>query len=156
MCTAEAEAATHDRFTSAHFLNHPQVSVVVDQYATQEVTLIGKVKTPDAYPIATPRPILDILALGCGLDDVADRNVLVERHGNQTNPIRNNLSNDREQAIKEQVLVDPGDTIVVSKAGIVCVIGDGNRPGGYTMTNNESNKTLLEALANAGGTARNC
>ena len=154
MTPADAAAAIHDRYVSSHFLNHPQVSVVVDQYATQEVTLIGEVRTPGAYPIATPRPILDVLALGGGLDDVADRNVLLERHGDQGSPIHYNLSNDAEQAIKEQVLVDPGDTVVVAKAGIVYVLGDVNRPGGYTMSNNESKMTLLEALANAGGTAK--
>jgi polysaccharide biosynthesis/export protein len=154
MSPAEAATAIHDRFVSSHFLNHPQVAVVVDQYATQEVTLIGEVRTPGAYPIATPRPILDVLALGGGLNDVADRNVLVERHGDQTNPIRYNVSNDAEQAIKEQVLVNPGDTVVVAKAGIVYVLGDVNRPGGFTMSNNESKMSLLEALSIAGGAAK--
>jgi polysaccharide export outer membrane protein len=154
MTPGEAATAIHDRFVSSHFLNHPQVSVVVDQYATQEVTLIGEVRTPGAYPIATPRPILDVLALGGGLNDVADRSVLVERHGDQTNPIRYNVSNDGEQAIKEQVLVNPGDTVVVARAGIIYVLGDVNRPGGYTMSNNESKMSLLEALANAGGAAK--
>jgi polysaccharide export outer membrane protein len=152
---AEAATAIHDRYISAHFLNHPQVAVVVDQYATQEVTLIGEVKTPGAYPIATPRPILDVLALGGGLTDYADRKVLVERHGDPTNPIQYNVSNNGEKALKDQVLVNPGDTVVVVKAGIVYVLGDVNRPGGYSMTsNNESRMSLLEALANAGGPAK--
>ena len=151
---AEAAIAIHDRYVNAHFLNHPEVSVVVDQYATQEVTLIGEVRAPGAYPIATPRPILDVIALGGGLNDVADRSVLVERHGDQNNPIRYNVSNDAKEAIQEQVLVNPGDTVVVPKAGIVYVLGDVNRPGGYTMNNNESKMSLLEALANAGGAAK--
>jgi polysaccharide biosynthesis/export protein len=151
---AEAATAIHDRYISSHFLNHPQVAVVVDQYATQEVTLIGEIKTPGAYPIATPRPILDVIALGGGLTDYADREILVERHGDQTNPVRYNVSNNAQQAIQDQVLVNPGDTVVVAKAGIVYVLGDVNRPGGYTMNNNESRMSLLEALANAGGTAK--
>jgi polysaccharide export outer membrane protein len=155
MTPAEAATAVHDRYVSSHFLNHPQVAVVVDQYATQEVTLIGEVKTPGAYPIATPRPILDVIALGGGLTEFADREVLVERHGDQTNPVRYNVSNNGQQALKDQVLVNPGDTVVVVKAGIVYVLGDVNRPGGYAMTsNNESQMSLLEALANAGGAAK--
>jgi polysaccharide export outer membrane protein len=154
MTPGQAASAIHDRYVSAHFLNHPQVSVVVDQYATQEVTLIGEVKTPGAYPIATPRPILDVIALGGGLNEDADRDVLVERHGDQTNPVHYNVSNDAQQAIKEQVLINPGDTVVIAKAGIVYVLGDVNRPGGFTMTNNESKMTLLEALSEAGGAAK--
>jgi polysaccharide biosynthesis/export protein len=151
MSPSEAASSIHDRFVNSHFLNHPEVSVVVDQYATQEVTLIGEFKTPGAYPIATPRPILDVIALGGGLTDFADREIVVERNGDQTNPIRYNVSNDPQQAIKEQVLVNPGDTVVVAKAGIVYILGDVSRPGGYTMNNNESKMTLLEALSNAGG-----
>ena len=154
MSPSEAATAIHDRFLSSHFLNHPQVSVVVDQYATQEVTLIGEIKTPGAYPIATPRLILDVIALGGGLTEFADREILVERHGDQTNPIRYNVSNDAQQAIKEQVLVNPGDTVVVAKAGIVYILGDVNRPGGYTMNNNESKMSLLQALSNAGGAGK--
>jgi polysaccharide export outer membrane protein len=154
MTPAEAAAAIHDHLLSAHYLNHPQVSVVVDQYATQEVTLIGEVRTPGAYPIATPRPILDVIALGGGLNDNADRDIVVERHGDQDHPIHYNANNNAEQAIRDQMLVNPGDTVVVAKAGIFYVLGDVNRPGGYTMSNNESKMSLLEALSTAGGAAK--
>jgi polysaccharide export outer membrane protein len=154
MTPAEAATAIHDRFVSTHYLNHPQVSVVVDQYATQEVTLIGEVRTPGAYPIATPRPILDVVALGGGLTEAADRNIVIQRHGDQNYPVHYNLNNNADQAIKDQVLVNPGDTVVVVKAGIVYVLGDVNRPGGYTMDNNESKMTLLQALSFAGGAAK--
>jgi polysaccharide export outer membrane protein len=148
---AEAATQIHDSYVSSHYLNHPQVSVVVDQYATQEVTLIGELKTPGAYPIATPRPILDVIALAGGLNDSADRDVSIERHGDQSSSIHYNVSNNADRAIKDQVLVNPGDTVVVAKAGIVYVLGDVNRPGGYTMSDNESKMTLLEAISAAGG-----
>jgi polysaccharide export outer membrane protein len=154
MTPAEAASAIHDRLVTAKFLNHPQVTVVVDQYATQEVTLIGEVRTPGAYPIATPRPILDVIALGGGLNETADRSVLVERNGDQNNLVHYTVSNDAQQAIEKQVLVNPGDTIVVPKAGIVYVLGDVNRPGGYTMSDNESTISLLEVLSIAGGPAK--
>jgi len=77
MTPAEAAGTIHDRYLSTHYLNHPQVTVVVDQFATQEVTLIGQVRTPGAYPIATPRPILDVIALGGGLNESADRDIVV-------------------------------------------------------------------------------
>jgi len=130
MSPGDAATAIHDRFVSAHFLNHPQVAVVVNQYATQNVTVIGEVRSPGAYPLSTPRPILDVVALGGGLNEIADRNILVERHGDQSNPIPYIVSNDAGQAIKEQVLVNPGDTVVVPKAGIVYILGDVNRPRG--------------------------
>ena len=154
MTPAEAAIAIHDRLVSTHFLNHPEVTVVVDQYATQDVKLVGEVKSAGSYSIVTPHPILDVIALGGGLTDSADRNILIERHGDQTHPVHYNLSNNGEQAIKDQVLVNPGDTVVVPRAGIIYVLGDVNRPGGFTMNNNESRMSLLEALSNAGGPSR--
>lgn len=151
MTPGSAATAIHDRLVAARFLKHPQVTVVVAQYATQEVTLIGQFKVPGSYPIATPRPILDVLALGGGLSDVADRNVLLERHGDQNNPVHYEVSNNGSQALREQVIVNPGDTIVASKAGIVYVLGDVGRPGGYVMNDNESKMSLLEVIAMAGG-----
>jgi polysaccharide export outer membrane protein len=154
MSPSDAAATIHDRYLSAHYLNHPQVSVVVDQYATQNVTILGEVRNSGAYPISTPRPILDVIALGGGLDDVADRNILLERRGDPSNPIHYFVSNDAAQAIKQQVLVNPGDTVVVPKAGIIYVLGDVNRPGGYAMTDNQANMSLLEVLSMAGGAAK--
>jgi len=64
------------------------------------------------------------------------------------------VSNNAAQAIEQQVMVNPGDTIVVPRAGIVYILGDVNRPGGYVMSNNESQLTLLQGLALAGGVTR--
>ena len=89
-----------------------------------------------------------------GLTPQADRHILVERQGDQEHPLDYYVSNDGSQAIKQQVLVNPGDTIVVSRAGIVYILGDVNRPGGYVMSNNESQLTLLQGLALAGGATR--
>jgi polysaccharide export outer membrane protein len=50
-------------------------------------------------------------------------------------------------------MVNPGDKLIVPKAGIVYVLGDVARPGGYPMTNNDGTLTVLQAVATAGGTA---
>jgi polysaccharide export outer membrane protein len=149
-----AASAVHDRLIDSHYLNHPQVSIIVEEFATQQVSVIGEVKTSGSYPIATPRPILAVLALAGGLTSDADRHILIERQGDQQHPLNYYVSNDGAQAIEQQVLVSPGDTVVVSRAGIVYILGDVNRPGGYVMSNNESQLTLLQGLALAGGVTR--
>jgi polysaccharide export outer membrane protein len=150
----EAATAIHDKLIAAHYLNHPEVAVAVDQYATQTVSILGQVRASGAYPIRTGRPILDVLALAGGLSETADRNIVIERRGEPEHPIRYNVSNDATAAVRNSVVVYPGDTIVVPKAGIVYVLGDVNRPGGIVMDNNASEMTLLQALAMAGGVAR--
>jgi polysaccharide biosynthesis/export protein len=151
---SDAATAVRDKLIERHYLNHPQVSINVVEFATQQVSVIGEVKTNGAYEITTPRPILDVLALAGGLTPQADRHILLERNGDKQHPLEYYVSNDGAQAIERQVMVDPGDTIVVSRAGIVYVLGDVNRPGGYVMSNNESQLTLLQGLALAGGVSR--
>ena len=151
---AEAATAIQARLIAASYMKHPIVQVAVMQYATQAVSVLGEVKAAGAYPIGTPRSILDVLALAGGLSNVADRNILIERHGDPTNLVHYNDSNDAEKAIGEQVSVNPGDTVIVPRAGIVYILGDVNRPGGYAMANNESKMTMLEALALSGGATK--
>jgi polysaccharide export outer membrane protein len=148
---AAAANIVRDQLIAAGYMKHPEVIVSVEQYATQNVSVLGEVKVSGTYPIGTPRSVLDVLALAGGLNEVADRNILIERRRDPAHPIHYYFSNNADQAVNEQVLVNPGDTVVVSKAGIVYILGDVNRPGGYMMTNNESKMTALQALAIAGG-----
>jgi polysaccharide biosynthesis/export protein len=148
---ADAAQAVHDKLIASHYLNHPQVFINVEQFATQQVSVLGEVKSSGAYPVSTPRPILAVLALAGGLTPEANRHILIERHGDQKNPVPYFVSNNGSQAISDQVFVDPGDTVFVPRAGVVFILGDVNRPGGYVMSNNESQLTVLEALALAGG-----
>jgi polysaccharide export outer membrane protein len=151
---AEAATAVHDKLIAAHYLNHPEVTVAVEQYATQTVSVLGQVRASGAYPIGTARPVVDVLALAGGLNEVADRNIVIERRGDPEHPLHYNLANDGVVALQTSVLVYPGDTVMVPKAGIVYVLGDVNRPGGIVMDNNSSELTLLQALARAGGVSR--
>jgi polysaccharide export outer membrane protein len=151
---ADAAAAIQARLVQVHYLNHPEVTLTVEQYATQNVSVMGEVKSAGAYSITTARPVLDVLALAGGLTPEADRNILVARQGDTDHPLHYYVSNDGRDALSKTILVNPGDTIVVPRAGIVYILGDVNRPGGYVMSNNESQLTLLQAFALAGGATR--
>jgi polysaccharide export outer membrane protein len=148
---AAAASAIQSRLIAAHYMNHPDVVVSVEQYATQNISVLGEVRTPGAYPTGTPRSVLDVLALAGGLTNIADRNILIQRRDDPTHPIHYNFSNDAAQALATQVLINPGDIVVVPRAGVVYVLGDVNRPGGYAMSNNQSQLTMLQAIAVAGG-----
>jgi polysaccharide export outer membrane protein len=151
MTVAAAETAIHDHLISTHYMNHPQVVVTVEQYATETVSVVGEVSRPGAYPITTPRTALDVLSFAGGITNVADRNILIQRHGSKDEAVAYFVSNDPKQAVASQVMVNPGDTVIVPRAGIVYILGDVNRPGGFAMSNNQDHMTLLQALSLAGG-----
>ena len=56
-------------------------------------------------------------------------------------------------ALENDVEVQPGDRIVVLRAGVVYVIGDVGKPGGYVIEGKD-NVTVLQALALAQGMNR--
>lgn len=149
---AAAAKAIEAALIDKQLMLHPQVTVTVEQYATQHVSVMGQVRNPGAFPIVTAQPILTVLSLAGGLTELADRQITVERHNDPNQKVKYYFSNIADQALTSGVLVYPGDTVVVPKAGIVYVLGDVARPGGYPMATNDSNLTALQAVALAGST----
>ena len=148
----EAAHSIEAALIQAHVMYYPRVLVTVTQYATQNVTVFGQVVKPGTYNIDTPRSVVDVLGLAGGLTDLADRHVTIERHTSHRQ-ISYTVSNRSDDLLDQKVMVNPGDKVVVPKAGIVYVLGDVGRPGGYPMTNNDGTLTVLQAIAAAGGTA---
>lgn len=151
---ADAAIAIERVLVEGHYVLTPHVSVTTEQTATQNVTILGQVRTPGSYPISTPRPILDVLALAGGLNDLAQRKVTIQRHSTKER-VDYVLSNSANAALDANVPVYPGDTVLVPKADVVYVLGDVNRPGGIAIVTNDSKLSALQALSLAGGTPPN-
>jgi len=135
---------------SKHLMLKPQVAITVEQYATQNVSVMGQVRNPGTYPISTASSVVTVLAMAGGLADLADRHITIERRANSADTITYFLSNESNQALNSEVQVYPGDTVIVPKAGVIYVLGDVGRPGGYPITTNDSRMSALQALAMAG------
>jgi polysaccharide export outer membrane protein len=148
----EAARAIEDTLKSKQLMTHPQVTVSVAEYATQQVSVMGQVRNPGVFYITAPVPVINLLSNAGGLTDAADRNITIQRHGDSQHTVKYFFSNNSDDALQTSVMIYPGDIVMVPKAGIVYVLGDVGRPGGYTMSNNDSQMTVLEALATAGDT----
>jgi polysaccharide biosynthesis/export protein len=134
---------------SKNVMKHPQVTVRVQEYSTQDVSVLGQVHTPGAYPLTTPQPVLRVLSLAGGVTDLADRQVTIKRHGSPEQ-LTYTLSNDPQKMLTDMVMVYPGDIVMVPNAPVIYIMGDVGRPGGYAMSSNASHLTLLQAIARAG------
>ena len=130
----------------------PQVSLLIEEYATQGVTVYGEVNTPGVYPLMGPHRLYDAIAAAGGLTMKAGRTVTILHVGQRDHPEVITLSNE-SSAGHGDVRIYPGDTIIVSKAGVVYVLGEVNKPGAFVMENNTS-MSLLRATALAGGTTK--
>jgi polysaccharide biosynthesis/export protein len=130
----------------------PQVSLLIEEYATQGVTVYGEVNMPGVYPLMGPHRLYDAIAAAGGLTMKAGRTVTILHVGQRDHPEVITLSNE-SSAGHGDVRIYPGDTIIVSKAGVVYVLGEVNKPGAFVMENNTS-MSLLRATALAGGTTK--
>lgn len=75
----ELQAGIAQRF-AARYLQNPQVTVFVKEFASQRVTVNGAVNKPGIFPMTSRLTLVQAIALAEGLDDVASaRNVLVFR-----------------------------------------------------------------------------
>jgi polysaccharide export outer membrane protein len=153
---AEAASRIAKKYLDGGFLLHPQVSVFVEEYATQTVTILGQVAHPGTVHLSAPRTLIDVLSLAGGLTDSADRHIVIERkdkNGEPAERIKAFIPNRADDALNADVLVRPGDTVIVPKAGIVYILGDVAHPGGYVMQN-DSKLTVLQAIALAAGASK--
>jgi polysaccharide export outer membrane protein len=150
--SADAAKKIAQLYSLGHYLNYPQVSVVIEEFATQSVSVLGQVSRPGIFTVTTARSLLDVLAMAGGLTETADRHITVQ-HSNQREKSVVFLPNDAATSLQNGTIVYPGDTVVVPKAGIVYVLGDVARPGGYVMQD-DANLTVLQAIAMASGANR--
>jgi polysaccharide biosynthesis/export protein len=146
----QAQKVVAESYEAANFLRSPQVSLLVEEYATQSISVVGEVQKAGAYPATAPRSVIDVIAYAGGLTPVADRHITVQHRGSLQAKEEIFLSNNSSKALAAQVMVYPGDIVMVPKAGIVYVLGDVHQPGGYVMQD-DSKMTVLQAIAMAAG-----
>jgi polysaccharide biosynthesis/export protein len=150
--TAEEAASTIERLLGDdNILKHPHVEVFIQEYATQGVAVLGEVKNPGVYPQLGSHSLLDFIAVAGGITPTAGKAVTITRKNDPDNPVIVQLeSNGPDVAKQAGMSILPGDTIIVSRSGIVYVIGDLGKPGGFLIDTNQ-HLTALQAVALAQG-----
>jgi polysaccharide export outer membrane protein len=146
----QAAGQIERRLVAAGIMLHPQVSLRVEAYATQNVSVMGEVAKPGTYEIDTPHKVVDVLAMAGGLTYIADRHITIQRFGPSQQKVEYYYSNTGGTALSDDPMVYPGDSVVVSKVAVVYVLGDVLKPGGYPVSTNDSKMTVLQAIALAG------
>ena len=148
----EAQMLIEKRLADGGFVKEPHVSLFIDEYASQAVTVLGEVARPGVYPIVGDRRLFDVVSAAGGFSDKAGKVVTITHRSSPDRPVTVKLAQHLEQGAEGNVEVLPGDTLVISRAGIVYVVGDVGRPSGFLMESD--NVTVLQALAMAGGTSK--
>ncbi len=150
----QAQALIERKLSQKGLFNDPHVTVFEKEYATQGISVLGEVQKPGIYSLLGSRKLYDALSAAGGTTPKAGRYVLITRRNDPEHPVRVPLLTGTPESMENNVAVEPGDTVVVSKAGVVYVVGDVRQPGGFVMENG-NDISVLKAIALAQGTNPN-
>jgi polysaccharide export outer membrane protein len=150
-----AERAIEDALIAKGMLLHPHASVFVITQAGQDVSVLGEVVRPGVYPYTLHHRLLDLISASSGLSQSAGRLVnIFHRNDPQTaHPVVLDPGG-TDTATDHNPELLPGDTVQVSRAGLVYVIGDVVRPGGFPVDPAQG-LTVVQALSLAWGPSQN-
>jgi polysaccharide export outer membrane protein len=129
----------------------PHVTVGIAENATQSAALLGEVRTPGVYPTFGGRRLLDLIAMAGGLSPTAGKIVTIAHRDDPTRPLMVRLiPNAEDLGAQRNPVIQPGDTVMVGRAGVIYILGDVKKPGGFLIDNGE-HISLMQALTLAGG-----
>lgn len=147
---AEAARSIEAKLKSSRIMNDPHVSVMVLEYVSQGATVYGEVARPGVYPVYGRQTLADLIAEAGGPLPSAGTDVAISHKGEPAKPIHVDFDKTNPAVTGSQVIT-PGDTVVVSRAGVVYVLGAVERQGSFLVSSNGEKLTLLQALAMAEG-----
>ncbi len=149
LSVSQAQDLISSRLRAGKYFRDPQVSVFAKEYATQGVSVLGEVTKPGIYPLLGTHTLFDAISAAGGVTPKAGKKVMIMRRGETQAQVVEMPIGVKDWS-QSNVEVRPGDTVMISKAGIVYVVGDVKLPGGFVMEN--AKMTILQAVALAQGT----
>lgn len=136
-------------------LLHPQVTVLVTAYAGQDVSVLGEVSRPGVYSYTVHHRLLDLISAASGLAPNAGSLVTITHRNDPKTALPVVLDpTGADAGPNHNPELQPGDTVQVSRAGLVYVVGDVVRPGAFSVDPVQTT-TVVQALSLAWGPGQN-
>lgn len=145
------------------YYRNPQVSVVVDQYKSQQIFVIGEVRSPGPVPLTGGMTLVEAIARAGSTLPSASGEVVVVRapqmlaagaapvtpgEEGAAEIFRASIRQLEAGALKENIALEDGDTLYLPRAETAYVFGEVRNPGAYPI---QKDMTVLQALSLAGG-----
>ena len=141
--------------TERRMLLHPHVTVLVTAYAGQDVSVLGEVGRPGVYSYTMHHRLLDLISAASGLSQNAGRLVTITHRADPERAVAVELDlMGRSPGAEHNPELLPGDTVQVNRAGLMYVVGDVIRPGGFPV-DPAQRTTVVQMLSLAWGPAQN-
>lgn len=136
---------------SRGIVKDPQVNVILLQFRSRQISVLGHVNRPGRYPLEDGSYyVTDAIALAGGTaPDASDVAVLVRQRDGKAVTLEVDIpSFFKPDGVRKNPEVLGGDTIFVDHFPYFYVYGEVQRPGAYKL---EKNMSLMQALSVGGG-----
>jgi polysaccharide biosynthesis/export protein len=151
LTTIQAEKRIAEQLKRGGFIANPQVSVLILEFKSKTVSVLGGVLKPGRYPITHPTDVKDILAEAGGLTSEASEIITLVR-GEKRSEYDLNEVIERRNLNEQDISLVGGETIYVSTRD-VAVAGQVLRPGKYGIQG--GTRKISDFIALAGGANEN-
>jgi polysaccharide biosynthesis/export protein len=138
------------RLLADGYLVNPQVNVFVAEYRSKKVVILGQVKNPGLIELSGAISFLELLSKAGGLTNEAGDNATVKRsiNGSSDVIVIDLISLIERGDISQNIPIQDGDTVNISKGGMCFVTGEVKSPGTYPCGDGT---TVLKIIALSGG-----
>src|SRR5215831_18145104 len=159
----QLESLLAKRFADGYLVS-PQVGVTVTQHKSQQVYVMGAVKTPGPYALQRQTTLLEALSAAGGpapdagfeviLTHAADQQALssgtskASAAANGQSAVRVSLEQLMAGGVPQRLTLQDGDVLYVPLAAFVYLTGEIQHPGRYRL---EKDTTIQKAVTLAGG-----
>ncbi len=167
---SEVEDVLETKLKQGKIYVNPHISVVVKEYKSQKVIVLGEVEKPGIYPLTGNITILDVISMCGGLTDKAGEQLILIKKGAEA--YENDITGSEAKIVysaekkgkkilmvnlkdllqkgdlRQNYVVEGGDVVFVPEAGKVYVFGEVKKPGVYKFA---QGMTILQSVVKAGG-----
>lgn len=151
MAYGKTPAELNDEITVrlSRYLTKPRVTVVIVEYRSKKVLILGEVRAPGLLRLSANIPLLEAISLAGGVMENADlRGAMLIRDGRIVPLSFHRLLKGGD--MRQNIILQSGDAIFIpsNADNKVFIVGQVNRPGILRITDQLS---ILEAITAAGG-----
>jgi len=150
MTASAAEKKLSNQLESGGFVKQAQINILVVQFQSKMVSILGSVMKPGRYPLDRSMNLTEVLALAGGVPaDGSDMITVIGKSGKIEYDLRNIV---KKGDGSQNINLVGGEIIYVPRAPMFYIYGEAQRPGSFRI---ERDMTVMQALAMGGGpTAR--
>ena len=146
MTAPAAETKIAELLESGRFIKKPQINIMVTQFQSKMISVLGSVYKPGRYPLDRATNLTDLLALvGGATPDGSDLITIIGKSGKNEYDLHSIV----DKADGSQNIPLSGGEIVYVHARDISVMGQVNRPGKYSVIGGV--RTVSDFLGVAGG-----